>query len=137
MSAKPLYSATQSVTITLASLADGAGVSSSEIDNSTNRFLDADLEVDLTGNDAGESGHVAVYLRRGNDTGDLTTTEAENMTRIGTVKLNGTTAVSSVLRVNDLPKFYSFHAIMKSSGAFALGATGNSMAFLGVNIEDV
>jgi len=135
MSAKPLYSGSQSVTIALNSIADGADVSSNEIDNSTNLFLMDDLEVNLQGSNGAETGTAAIYMLRGNATGALDNTG--NALRIGSVKLNGTTAVRKVFRVDDIPKFYKLRVVHTSSNLYALGAAGNSMAFLGVNIQDV
>lgn len=135
MSAKPLYSSEQTVTISLDSLADGSGVSSSEIDNSSNLFLDDDLEINLKGSNVGETGSVAIYMLRGNATGELE--DVDNATRLGAVYLNGATAVRKVLRVRDLPKFYKLRAVHASSNSYALDSSGNSMAFLGINIQDV
>jgi hypothetical protein len=135
MSAKPEYSANQTVTISLNSLADGSGVSSSEIDNSIDLFLDEDLEINLKGSNASESGKVVIYIQRGNATGNLE--DVNNATRLTGVYLNGTAAVRKVLRVKDLPKFYELRAVHVSSGGYALDPSGNSMAFLGINIQDV
>ncbi len=134
MSAKPQYSGNQPVTITLNSAVDGDDVSSDELDNSINLFLMDDLEVNLQGSNAAESGSVAIYIQRGNATGALENTG--NATRIGSVYLNGTTAVRKVFRVDDLPQFYKLRAVHASSGGYALAATGNGMSFLGVNIQD-
>jgi len=135
MSAKPEYSGEQSVTISLNSAADGADVSSSELDNSSNLFLDSDLEVSLKGSNASESGSVAIYILRGNATGDLEDTD--NATRLGVVYLNGTTAVRKVIRIHELPAFYKLRAVHSSSNSYALDSSGNGMAFLGVNVQDV
>ena len=135
MSAKPEYSGAQAVTISLNSAVDGADVLSNELDNSSNLFLDSDLEIELKGSNASETGSVAVYVLRGNATGELE--DLNNATRLGTVYLNGTTAVRKVVRVHELPKFYKLRAVHSSSGAYALDSTGNGMAFLGLNIQDV
>lgn len=135
MSAKPLFSNNQPVTIALNSAADGADVLSNELNNSANLFLDSDLEINLKGSNAAEAGSVAVYMLRGNATGEVEDTG--NATRLGTVYLNGTTAVRKVVRVQHLPNFYKLRAVHSSSGGYALDATGNGMAFLGVNIQDI
>ena len=135
MSAKPLYSGDQSVTISLNSAADGADVLSDELNNSSNLFLDSDLEINLKGSDAAESGKVAIYILRGNATGELS--DAGNALRLCTVNLNGIAAVRKVLRVHELAKFYKLRAVHSSSGGYALDSTGNDMAFLGINIQDV
>lgn len=135
MSASPLYSSSQTVTIALNNIADGAEASSSEIDNSTNLFLEDDLEVNLAGGNAGETGRVSIHMLRGNAAGVLETTD--NATQIGSVTLNGVSAVRKVIRVSNIPKFYKIRAVHASSGAYSLGASGNSMSFLGINIQDV
>lgn len=134
MSAKPEYSANQPVTIALNGVSDGADISSDELNNSVNLFLMDDLEINLQGGNAGETGSVTVYMLRGNATGELD--DIGNALRLTRVSLNGTAAVRKVIRVHDLPKFYKLRAVHSSSGAYALGASGNSMAFLGVNIQD-
>jgi hypothetical protein len=135
MSAKPLYSGPQPVTIALNSAVDGADVSSNEIDNSTNLFLMKDLEVNLQGSNAAEAGSVAIYMLRGNATGALD--DVGNALRLGTVYLDGTTAVRKVIRLDNIPKFCKLRAVHSSSGAYALAGSGNGMSFLGVNIQDV
>ena len=135
MSAKPLYSGNQSVTISLNSAADGADVLSDELNNSSNLFLDSDLEINLKGSDVAESGSVAIYMLRGNATGELS--DIGNALRLCTVSLNGATAVRKVIRVRDLPKFYKLRGVHSSSNGYALGGSGNGMAFLGLNIQDL
>ena len=134
MSAKPLYSGNQPVTIALNGVADGADVLSDELDNSVNLFLMDDLEINLQGSNAGETGSVTVYMLRGNATGQLD--DIGNALRPARVKLNGTTAVRKVVRVDNIPKFYKLRAVYSSSGAYPLGGAGNSMSFIGVNIQD-
>ena len=134
MSAKPEYSANQPVTIALNGVSDGADILSDELNNSVNLFLMDDLEINLQGGNAGETGSVTIYMLRGNATGELD--DIGNALRLTRVNLNGATAVRKVIRVDDIPKFYKLRAVYSSSGAYALGASGNSMAFLGVNIQD-
>lgn len=61
----------QAVTITLASLANGANAVSSAIDNSTNKFLSALVRAKVRTNAAGTSatGSCSVYLVRSTDGG--------------------------------------------------------------------
>lgn len=61
----------QAVTITLASLANATNVASSTIDNSTNKFVDAIVKVQVKTNAAGTSsiGLCNVYLVRSTDGG--------------------------------------------------------------------
>jgi len=135
MSAKPLYGANTSATITLDSLADGGDASSTEVDNSTTLALGLDVEVNLKGSNAGETGRVSIYLKRGNETGVLETDE--NATMIGSVALNGTTAVRKDIRVDDIPKFYMIYVKHASSSTYALNSTGNTIKYQPFNIQDV
>lgn len=62
---------TQAITITLASLANGSTNVSSAIDNSTNKFLSANVRVKVKTNAAGTvaTGSCSVYLVRSTDGG--------------------------------------------------------------------
>jgi len=62
---------TQSVTITVASLANGSTATSNAIDNSTNKFLSANVRVKVKTNAAGTSatGSCSVFLVRSTDGG--------------------------------------------------------------------
>ena len=135
MSLKPLFSTSQSITITLNSLANDAGANSSEISNATNLFMDIDLELDLKGSNAAESGYCEIYILRANATSDADTNE--NGLRVGTVTLNGTTAVHKTIRVENMPGYWTLRIVHKSSATYALDTTGNSAAFFGVNYQDI
>jgi hypothetical protein len=62
---------TQAVTITLASLANGSTATSNAIDNSTNKFVSANVRVKVRTNAAGTSatGSCSVFLVRSTDGG--------------------------------------------------------------------
>jgi hypothetical protein len=134
---KPSYSAQSTIISTeLNSLADtSAATGTAEIDNTTNRYLDGYLDCYFNGAGA-TTGSVAVYLLCGNATGETSTTaKTSNMRYVGSVELNGTTAVRKQLEVNGLPKFWNVRCI-NNSGA-ALAASGNLIKFTGLNYSDV
>jgi len=135
MSAKPLYGASAPVTVTLASLANGAFVDSDEHNNTTDLALTKMIEVNAVGSNVAESGSLVVYAREGliAATGETD----ENLTRIGSVKLNGTTAVRKVLRYDNVAPFFTLAFKMSSSATYALNAVGNSANILSENIQDI
>jgi len=133
--AKPLFSSSTSLTVALNSLADGASALSNEVDNSINRTWDDELTVNLVGSNIAESGTVDIYILRGDATGHLS--DMGNGQRVHSVVLNGTTPVQRTVRVTDLPPFYQYQFILKSSGAYPLGAAGNSASIIAVNPESV
>jgi len=135
MSAKPLYGTRTAVTVTLASLANGAMADSAEYDNTTDLALSKLIEVNAVGSNAAESGSLVVYARE-----SLVTAEGEtdeNLTRIGSVALNGSTAVRKVLRYDNVAPFFKLTFKVQSSSTYALNAAGNSANILSENIQDV
>jgi len=129
--------ATQSTVISteLNSLANtSAANGTAEIDNSTNRYLDGYLDCYFNGAGA-TTGSVAVYALCGNATGELSTTaKTSNMRYLGSVELNGTTAVRKQLQITDIPKYWKVRCI-NNSGA-ALAASGSLIKFTGINYTD-
>lgn len=130
---------TQSVTITLASLANGSSAVSSAIDNSTNKFMSANIRVKVKTNAAGTAatGSCSVFLVRSTDGGtdydDNTSTflgalptiaNATTYTRTFSTELLG--ALGSHWKV----------ALVNNSGA-ALDSTGGNheMEFAGVKFD--
>lgn len=79
------YTNTQGVTITLASLANNTAATSSAIDNTTNKFLSALVQVKVKTGASGTSltGSVSVYLVRSTDGG--TTYDDTNATCLGVI----------------------------------------------------
>lgn len=112
-------SAEDTLTITLTSLADGSGADSSAIDNSTDKFISADLSITTKGT-ASSSDLLEVYLLASNDNSVFT--DSANAKLVGVVQMNGTTAVTDVLRINDLPKYYKIRMVNQSGAA--LSGTG-------------
>jgi hypothetical protein len=133
--AKPLFGASAALTITLNGLADGASALSNEIDNSVIRAYDDELTVNVVGSDVAESGSVDIYILRGDAAGHLS--DAGNAERVCSVTLNGTTAVQRTVRVYDLPEFYQYRMVHRSSGGYALAASGNSASVKPVNPESI
>lgn len=136
MSLKPVYATTTAIQTTgLNSLADGSGNSSSEQDNTSNRYLDLRLDVTVAAA-AANTGHVEVYLLEGSTTAELSTTvNKSNMRFVGSVALNGTTAVRKSFFVQNAPEFWSSRVVNESGGSLASSA--NTVDFTGINYEDV
>ena len=133
---KPSYSAQSTIISTeLNSLANtSAATCTSEIDNTTNLYVEGLLDCYFNGAGA-TTGSVAVYALCGNATGELSTTaNTSNMKYLGSVELNGTTAVRKQLEINGIPKYWNVRVI-NNSGA-ALAASGNLIKFTGVNYTD-
>jgi hypothetical protein len=64
---KTSYATGASLTITLASLANGSGRASTLVDNQTNNYLSADVRVRVTTGGTSATGYVEVYLIRSDD----------------------------------------------------------------------
>jgi len=131
------YSAqTEIITTELNSLADtSAATATTEVDNSTNRYIEGFLDCYFNGAGA-TTGSVAIYILGGNATGELATTaNTSNMRYVGSVELNGTTAVRKQLTFSEIPKFWKVR-VVNNSGA-ALAASGNLIDFTGINYADV
>ena len=135
MSAKPDYGSRTAVTVTLNSLADDVIADSTEYDNTTDLALTKIIEVNATGSNAAEAGSLIVYARESLITATAETDE--NLTRIGSIILNGTTAVRGVVRYDSPAPFFKLAFKQVSSGGYALGASGNSAFILSENIQDV
>lgn len=135
MSAKPLYGTSTPLTVTLNSLVDDSIADASELNNSSLLGLGIRIGIDAVGSNAAETGTLIVYAREGLDTGDLATDE--NLKRLGTVTLNGLTAVKGVVLYESPAKYFKISFKQASSGGYALGASGNSADRMIENIQDV
>lgn len=136
---KQEYNTGASLTITLASLANGSGRASTAIDNSTNKFISADIRVKIKTASSGVSGagYCSIYLVRSEDGTNFDDsfggTDAAltpiNSTLLGvmTTNSNGTT-YNKVIDTNELgltlPAKWSI-AIVNSSGAALDSTAGN------------
>jgi len=137
------FSNSNAVTITLASLADGAIATSSTIDNSSDKFISADIQVKLrTGTGVNSNGTVAIFWLRSVDSGtDFDFTANDNAEVLGAfaVDVDSTDYRFSV----DTTRmgFMSSHwriAIRNDTGA-AFDATGSnfSVEYAGKKFEIV
>lgn len=135
----------QTITITLASLANNAARASTAIDNTTNLFLDSLLEMKIKSNAAGTSstGTIEVYAYGSSDGGTtytesatgtdaaITLTVPTNARLIGVFNIvaNATTYIAGPFSIasafsGSLPAFYGIIVVNKSGAA--LDATGGS-----------
>lgn len=125
--------AADTVTVTLTSLGDGSGADSSAIDNSTDKFIDMDLEVKTNGL-AGSVDLLEVYLLASIDNSDFT--DAANAKLIGVVQMNGTTAVKKTFRVFDLPLHYKIRFVNESGAALSATGGDHVVTLLGLKFTD-
>lgn len=114
-----------SVTITIASLANGSSVVSSAIDNSSNKYVGATVRVKVKTNAAGTSatGLVSVYIVRSTDGGTDYSDNTDQL--IGTIATpaNATT-YAKAFYVEPLGTHWKV-GVLNSSGA-ALDSTGGN-----------
>ncbi|MFY4731306.1 hypothetical protein [Nitrospira sp. BLG_2] len=125
--AKQVYTANQTVTITLASLANGSTAVSNAIDNSTNGFLAAEFQIKITTGTIAGTPTVSVYILRSVDGG----TDYDDSTNINNPELMrqistpaATTAYTSSVRVESLPQFFKIMVVNNTGGA--LDSTGSN-----------
>jgi len=134
------YTNNQAVTITLASLADGATATSSAIDNSSDRFINAQVQMKFkTTNTVSTVGVVELYLIRSADGGTTYDDSEINAELIGV--FNAATDDTDFVVSTDtasngqLPEFFKI-AVKNLSGAAFDSTGGNfSVKFLGVKFE--
>lgn len=121
------------VTITLASLANGSSAVSSAIDLGAVAPFALSLEAKLTGSSASNTGLVEVYAQVSNDNADFS--NSGNDLLVGIVQMNGTAAVIKVFAVPVHARYLKLR-VANASGA-ALAATGNSMNYVPVSVDQV
>lgn len=138
---RALYGTTTSITITINSLANSSSVTSSTIDNTSDEFLDANVEIIVASNSTGTSttGYVEVFVKGSIDNSDFASDTADR--KIGTfgVIANSTTykAVFPVApALGGILTPYWQIRVRNVSGA-ALASSGNSAAYRGVHVETV
>lgn len=130
---KPVYATSANIyTSTLNNLANNASPSIIEVNNTSNRYLDASVRISLALASA-SSLYLPVWLVRGNDTGELSTGQNANMDFLGNVQANGTTTVKKTILVKDLPPYWSIFITNKTG--VSLAASGNVITFRGINYE--
>jgi hypothetical protein len=137
---RSFYANNQTITITLASLADQGTAVSSVIDNSTNKFITADFQLKFrTGSPTNSLGAVGMFIIRSADGGttfDDAPTNAEAIGNFAAATDNTTFIVSTDSSLSgQLPDFFKI-AIKNMSGA-AFDATGSnfSLKMLGKTFE--
>ncbi len=123
------------VTSGLSTLADTASTASDvEQDNTTDKFLDAEIQLQFIAAGA-TTGSVEVYALVGLETSVLSSqAKKSNMRRLGSVELNGTTIAIKTLRFENMDAFYWKLYFTNSSGA---ALTAASVKFRGINYADV
>lgn len=136
---KQTYQTSDTLTLTIASLANGSGRCSTALDNTTNLDISADIGLKIKTNAAGTSatGYVSVYLVRSYDgtsyddafAGTDAAFTPVNATLIGTINAvaNATTYYKTIDLAElglTLPKKWAI-AIVNSTGA-ALDSTGGN-----------
>ena len=133
---KPVYASESTIIDTgLNSLASGSGAGSSEVDNSSNRYLDLRIDVEMAAA-AANTGYVDIYLQEGSTTAKLSTTANKgNMRHIGSLQLNGTTTVRKSFFAKNASEFWGARAENTSGGALA--ASGNTVKYTGINYENI
>lgn len=129
---------TQTVTITIASLANGSTATSNAIDNSTNKFLSANVRVKVKTNASGTSasGSCSVFLVRSTDGGTDYDDAAMFLGALSTVA-NATTYARtfSTEQLGPIGTHWKV-AVANNSGA-ALDSTGGSheVEFAGIKYD--
>ena len=129
----------QGVTITLASLANGSTATSNAIDNSTNKFLSANVRVKIRTNSAGTSttGSVSVFLVRSTDGG--TEYDDSTGTCLGVLPAIANSTTYARTFSTEFLGALGTHwkvAVVNNSGA-ALSSTGgdHEVEFAGIKID--
>lgn len=123
------------LTTELNSLANaGTAVSSSEYNNTSNRWIDGEVEVYVAAS-AANTGYVDIYLLEGTTTGNLATyAQRQNARRIGSVQLNGTTAVRKRLPISGIAPYTK--CLLDNTSGGSLASSGNTVTLLGINYTD-
>jgi hypothetical protein len=133
---KQAFQTTDTLTITLASLANGSGRCSTALDNTTNLDITADVGVKVTPSSATATGYVSVYLVRSYDGTSYDDAFAGtdgaftpiNSTFLGIIATPSTSAYYKTFDLGEygltLPKKWAI-AIVNNSGS-ALTATGGN-----------
>lgn len=136
--AKQIYTANQSVTITLASLANGSTAVSNAIDNSTNGFLSSEFQIKLKTGTVSGTPTVSLYLLRAADGGtvydDSTNTNNPEFIRQISTPSSTTTYINSV-RLESLPQFFKIMVVNNTGGAFDSTAGNFSLIFCGKTVQ--
>ncbi len=129
---KPQYGSKTSITISLNSLANGSIATSNAIDNSSNLYQDALIEVAISGT-AATNAYCDVRLLASEDNSTWGTWESA--IKLGTIDLSVSpnTGHFSILYVlGAMPKYWKI--AVKNVTGNALASSGNSASYQGINI---
>ena len=129
---KPQYSAKTAITITLNSLANGSVATSNAIDNSSNLYQDALVEITISGT-AATNAFCDVRLLASEDNSTWGTWESA--IKLGTIDLSvspNTGHFSLLNALYQMPKYWKI-AVKDQTGA-ALASSNNSASYQGINI---
>lgn len=129
----------QTITITLASLANGSSATSNAIDNSTNKFLSANVQVKIKTNAAGTSatGSCSVFLIRSAD-GGTTYDDATGIYLGSLPTVANSTTYTRTFSTEPLGALGSSWkvAVLNNSGAALDSTGGNHLAqFAGIKYD--
>lgn len=109
-------------------------VGTNEQNNTTSRFIEGEFDVYLAAAGA-NTGYVSVYVIEGTTTGNLATyANLQNARWVGTVQLNGATAVRKRLFLQGIAPYWKIMVRNDSGGALA--SSGNIVKFIGINYTD-
>lgn len=132
----------QTITITLASLADGATATSSTIDNSTTKYLHCDLQMKMrSGAGVSGSGTVTLYILRSADGGTTFDDIGVNTDIFGIFNVpdNSTDYVFSVdtSTIGILPEYWKLTVLNNTGDAFDSTGSNFSVKFVGKKLQTV
>ena len=127
------FGADTAITLTLNSLADGSSATSSAIDLGNPGPFSLTIEAKLNGAGAGATANVDLYAQWSNDNTDFS--GANNDLLVGTVRMNGTTAVIKVLAIPVHARYLQLRADNQSGAALA--ASANAIRYVPVSVDQV
>lgn len=116
----PKWASEAAVSITLASLADSASVTSSAVDNNTAPQAEFWLEGAFTGDSSSNTGYVNIYINPGIDG-----TNHGQSFLLGSILMNGTSAVPFSLLILNPPPYFT--VTVENASGDALDSSGNEM----------
>lgn len=132
----------QTVTITLASLADGATATSSTIDNSTTKYLHCDLQMKMrSGAAVSGTGTVTIYILRSIDGGTIFDDIGTNTDILGIFNVvdNSTDYVFSIdtSTIGILPEYWRLVVLNNSGDAFDSTGSNFYVKFVGKKLQTI
>jgi len=138
-----VFSNSNTITITLASLADGSVATSSTIDNSSDKFISADIQLKIrTGTSVDTRGTVTIFLLRSIDGGtdfDLTANDNAEVLSTYNANLDSTDFRFSTdtTRMGLLPSHWRLAVKNDSGAAFDSTGSNHSAEYAGKKFEIV